>query len=82
MADASAMDDMSALFDELNAAIPDERVTPSDKQKTILHLNGVRPSEYVNGFSSAAAMNAFVSDKVEAGKDFYQVYGQQPADGK
>lgn len=74
--------DLSALFDELNASIPDERASPSDRQKTILHMNGVRPSEYAGGFCSVAAMNDFVSTKIDAGQGFFQAHGQQPADGE
>lgn len=74
--------DACALFDELNITIPDQRASPSEKQKMILHINGVRPSEYSAGFSNTADMNAFVSDRVEEGRAFQNRWGAQPMDGE
>ncbi|GAQ93580.1 hypothetical protein KFL_016750010, partial [Klebsormidium nitens] len=73
--------DCSAFFDELNAAIPDQRAHPSEKQKSILHLNGVRPSEYSDGFNNHAEMNQFVTSKINDGKSVQERTGSQPMDG-
>lgn len=74
--------DYDTMFDVISNNIIDERVFVSDRQKNLLHMNGVMPAEYANGFPTASAMHNFIDAKMEQSRGFSEQFvGARPADG-
>lgn len=70
------------MFESVCATIQDETMFVSARQKVLLHMNGVMPSEYAGGFPGAAALNNFIDAKIEQSKAFSENFnGAKPADG-
>lgn len=67
-------------FDSFCSTVLDERVFPSQRQKNMMHMNGVMPAEYADGFSGASVMHNFIDAKVEQSRAFSEQFnGAKPA---
>jgi hypothetical protein len=71
-----------ALFDQLDTTFEEERVYATPRQTSLLHMNGVVPSQLSEGFKNQAKLQRFVTETSERAKEFLAQHGSYPAAGK